>query len=70
MIFRGDGKNNLIEGSCFTAHLTATNVNGFASASYVRETNRGFEPATRILMNPPFKNQNNGLKSISLSRGH
>ena len=61
MIFRGDGKNNLREGNCFSTHLAASTVNGFASASYVVQTTLGDESVTRILMNPPFKNQNNGI---------
>ena len=55
MIFRGDGKNNLIEGNCFTTSLSARTINGQASAHYVHDsasqTNR---PITRVLMNPPF----------------
>ena len=62
MIFRGDGKNNLVEGSCFSTHLTTANVNGHASAAYVDETTPGNEPATRILMNPPFKSQQSGIE--------
>ena len=60
MIFRGDGKNNLVEGSCFSTNLTSNTVDGYASAEYVRvppsEENR---PITRIFMNPPFAGQNN-----------
>ena len=62
MIFRGDGKNNLREGNCFTTHLATATANGYASASYVGNTTAGHEPITRILMNPPFKNQNNGVE--------
>ena len=54
MIFRGDGKNNLIEGNCFSANLSAKTVNGHASAEYVRDCPIQNQPVTRILMNPPF----------------
>ena len=62
MIFRGDGKNNLVEGSCFTTHLTKSNVDGHPSATYVENSSLGNEPVTRVLMNPPFRGQSNGTK--------
>ena len=62
MIFRGDGKNNLREGNCFSTHLAASTVDGLASAVYAGATTSGNEPITRVLMNPPFKNQNNGVE--------
>jgi len=58
MIFRGDGKNNIIEGDCFTKWLSGTRKNGAVSLP-VRYVNT--KPATselnmmtRVLMNPPF----------------
>lgn len=55
MIFRGDGKNNIIEGNCFTTHLTAQSVDGHPSATYVKTPPKpGNEAITRVLMNPPF----------------
>jgi len=56
MIFRGDGKNNIIEGNAFSTFLKKRAVNGHASASYVhgQKPEGGDEPVTRVLMNPPF----------------
>jgi type I restriction enzyme M protein len=57
MIFRGDGRNNIINDDCFTRGLvTATNEKGEATAVFVsRESAVGQKrPVTRVLMNPPF----------------
>jgi type I restriction-modification system DNA methylase subunit len=54
MIFRGDGKNNIIGGNCFYKHLTAANNNGVPSAEYVDSDSNNDPPVTKILMNPPF----------------
>ena len=55
MIFRGDGKNNITEGNCFSTFLGPRAVNGHASARFIKgPTPEGTEPVTRILMNPPF----------------
>lgn len=55
MIFRGDGKNNIIEGNCFTTYLAASTVGGQSSARYAKApAPAGQEPITRVLMNPPF----------------
>lgn len=55
MIFRGDGKNNIIEGDCFQKYLNLIIKNGINTAGY---ENRDLEdrnpPISRILMNPPF----------------
>jgi hypothetical protein len=53
MIFRGDGKNNIIEGNCFHKWLERTVVRGEVSAEYltVPSTN---PPVTKVMMNPPF----------------
>ena len=52
MIFRGDGKNNIIEGSCFTTYLKQNNSHGVV---YVNQPPKaGDEVITRVLMNPPF----------------
>ncbi|HWS83664.1 MAG TPA: N-6 DNA methylase [Ktedonobacteraceae bacterium] len=52
MIFRGDGKSNIIEGNCFRKHL-ARAANG--GAMYVTERIGGQESGvTKVLMNPPF----------------
>lgn len=55
MIFRGDGKHNIIEGNCFTTYLEPRAVRGYASARFCQQaTGTGSEPITRVLMNPPF----------------
>ena len=55
MIFRGDGKNNITEGNCFSTYLTKKTVSGHASAAYVhQQPDPGNEAVTRVLMNPPF----------------
>jgi len=53
MIFRGDGKNNIIEGNCFAKFLDRTTVNGAVSAEYVSEPSHN-PPITKVMMNPPF----------------
>jgi type I restriction-modification system DNA methylase subunit len=51
MIFRGDGKNNIVEGNCFQKNLVR-NANG---AEYSpRPPNADKAAVTRVLMNPPF----------------
>ncbi len=54
MIFRGDGKNNIINENCFARHLTRTNRNGSISAEYQTNANDQRPPITKVLMNPPF----------------
>lgn len=55
MIFRGDGKNNIVEGNCFSTNIRAKSVKGHASAQFCDSApTRGGEPITRVLMNPPF----------------
>ena len=55
MIFRGDGKNNIVEGNCFTTHLRAKSVANHPSAEYSKtEAPIGTEAITKVLMNPPF----------------
>lgn len=55
MIFRGDGKNNIVEGNCFSKFLTRSTVDGNPTAKYVSsQPEEGDEPVTRVFMNPPF----------------
>jgi len=55
MIFRGDGKNNIINDDCFARGLVATTTNGEPSAKFVsRDVKNGQRAITRVLMNPPF----------------
>lgn len=52
MIFRGDGKNKIVEGNCFQKHIVA---NGATVAKFTKQPARPEELAvTRVLMNPPF----------------
>ena len=64
MIFRGDGKNNLIEGSCFSTNLSSKAVSGHPSAEYVRDSPQRQQPVTRILMKPPFASQDSTEKEF------
>jgi len=55
MIFRGDGKNNIIEGNCFQKYLTLRRKNGINTAKYVKnDSTERIPPVSRVLMNPPF----------------
>jgi len=53
MIFRGDGKNNIMEGNCFSQFLAPHISNGNRTAKFSRSQNE-HPPITKILMNPPF----------------
>jgi type I restriction enzyme M protein len=58
MIFRGDGKNNIIEGDAFAKWLVGTKKNGVLGFP-VRYTNTKPQTSelnmvTKVLMNPPF----------------
>ncbi|MCI9885467.1 N-6 DNA methylase [Bacillus altitudinis] len=60
MIFRGDGKSNIINDDCFPVNLKKRNVDGVESAQYSSEVVNEEEgeaeekPVTKVLMNPPF----------------
>ncbi|WP_052065490.1 HsdM family class I SAM-dependent methyltransferase [Thalassospira australica] len=53
MIFRGDGKNNIINNDCLALNLNRKIRNGEASAEYITTTTTR-PPVTKTLMNPPF----------------
>lgn len=53
MIFRGDGKNNIINNDCFSVNLNRKLRNGELSAEYM-ESSPDRPPITKVLMNPPF----------------
>ena len=53
MIFRGDGKNNIINEDCFAVNLNRKIRNGDLSAEYIT-TAPERPPVTKVLMNPPF----------------
>jgi type I restriction-modification system DNA methylase subunit len=55
MIFRGDGKNNMIEGNCFRKWLNAKTTGKVYSAEYLSEDKENrIPPITKVMMNPPF----------------
>jgi len=52
MIFRGDGKNKIIEGNCFQKHIISGDHGG---PQYSKTAPTSEQAAvTRVLMNPPF----------------
>ncbi len=53
MIFRGDGKNNIIEGNCFAKFLDHFINNGVSSAKF-RPVQSHNPPVNKVMMNPPF----------------
>lgn len=53
MIFRGDGKNNIINGDCLALNLNRKIRNGELSAEYQQDEGER-KPVTKVLMNPPF----------------
>ena len=54
MIFRGDGKNNITEGNCFTTYLKPRSGDGRSAIFTSHPPKAGDEVITRVLMNPPF----------------
>lgn len=52
MIFRGDGKNNIVVGNCFQKNLIKKSIDGNLTAGY--STKSGEKLITKVLMNPPF----------------
>lgn len=55
MIFRGDGSNNIVDDNCLSIGLKKIILNSSKSAEYVKkDENKGHEPITKVLMNPPF----------------
>ena len=55
MIFRGDGKNNMTEGNCFSTDVVGQTIDGHSSATFARSSKKqGQKVVTRVLMNPPF----------------
>jgi hypothetical protein len=53
MIFRGDGKNNIQEGNCFSKFLAPFSGNGELTARFRSEPS-STPPVTKVMMNPPF----------------
>ena len=56
MIFRGDGKNNIVEANCFSRFLRrSATSDGHPTARYINAApTPGDEAVTRVFMNPPF----------------
>ncbi len=57
MLFRGDGKNNIFNNTCFASALIPVTINNessaeFAASSKIRDNVT--RPVTKVLMNPPF----------------
>ena len=54
MIFRGDGKNNIVDGNCFSKFLWPTvSKDRKPTAEYKTEQAQN-PPVTKVMMNPPF----------------
>lgn len=53
MIFRGDGKNNILEGNCLVRSLLPHTVDGIQTAQFATE-GTDLPPVTKVMMNPPF----------------
>jgi type I restriction enzyme M protein len=52
MIFRGDGKNNIVEGNCTQKNLAKKTIDGYPTAAY--SNSKGPGAVSKVLMNPPF----------------
>ena len=65
MIFRGDGKNNMIEGNCFSKHLTAITKDGVSIAEFTTDSTNTLPPITKVLMNH-FQKRKQILKNFYL----
>jgi hypothetical protein len=65
MIFRGDGKNNIIEGNCFNKWLDLSDENGVPMAKYLDNDKKDrVAPITKVLMNPPFAQKGSNKKEF------
>ena len=57
MIFRGDGRDKIIDGDCFAKWVTGTQTNGHVGlpAKYLsKKPPKELNVVTKVLMNPPF----------------
>jgi type I restriction-modification system DNA methylase subunit len=55
MIFRNDGKNNIIPANCFAEWLYVKSRNGRVKGEYqLKDSEDRVPPITKVLMNPPF----------------
>jgi len=63
MIFRGDGKNNIIEGDCFAKWLNSSTKEDVPAAEYLPSDEKyRVPPITKVLMNPPFPKKKSDTK--------
>ncbi|HEX9916180.1 MAG TPA: N-6 DNA methylase [candidate division Zixibacteria bacterium] len=63
MIFRGDGKNNIVDGNCFAKWLNVKSRNGIIQAEYLsKDTPHRVPPVSKVLMNPPFPKKKTDYK--------
>lgn len=63
MIFRGDGKNNMIEGNCFNKWLTLDTSKSSEAAKYLSSnSDNRIPPITKVMMNPPFAQKSSKSK--------
>jgi len=63
MIFRGDGKNNIIDGSCFSKWLNVKHKNGMIQAEYLsQDISTRVPPISKVMMNPPFPKRKTDYK--------
>jgi type I restriction enzyme M protein len=63
MIFRGDGKNNIIHGDTFENFLTHKKNGPVNTAKYKDNSNPPFiPPVNKVLMNPPFSKESSKEK--------
>jgi len=63
MIFRNDGKNNIIPANCFANWLYTKSRNGRVKAEFLLEdSNNRIPPITKVMMNPPFPKKKTDFK--------
>jgi len=68
MIFRGDGKNNIVDNDCLSQALIHTTINREDSAEYINKdklTGKEKKPISKVLMNPPFALKDKDEKEYS-----
>jgi type I restriction enzyme M protein len=63
MIFRNDGKNNIIPANCFAEWLYTKSQNGRVKAEFsLEDFDNRIPPITKVLMNPPFPKKKTDYK--------
>ncbi|MEA1929405.1 MAG: N-6 DNA methylase [Patescibacteria group bacterium] len=66
MIFRGDGKTNMIEGNCFNKWLAVSRTeSGDIKAEYLDKNEEDrIRPITKVMINPPFSQEKKEFEFI------